>query len=191
MPTTISRSAYLTKASTDDDTYTFLASSEKVDSYGDIVVQDGISLSRFKKNPIILYQHNAQEPIGSGKAYFGDKGLMVDVKLAPLGISAIIDTVRGLLDARILKAVSIGFSAKEWEPIRDDDNNFTGYKFLKSLLHEISIVSIPANDEALAIAKSFNLSQRHMQEMFTRDPKADTTRMNKNRLRLLKLKTKE
>jgi len=184
MPDIHSQSAYLTKASKNDDTYTFLASSEKTDSYGDIVVQEGISLKRFKKNPIILYQHNHHSPIGTGKAYLGDKGLMVDIKLAPPGITPIVDTVRGLMEAGILKAVSIGFSALEWEPIRDKENNFLGYKFLKSLLHEISIVSIPANDEALAIAKSFNLSNQHIDDLFIRD----NLNINKNRLRLLKLK---
>ena len=188
MPEIHSRSAFMTKASKDDDTYTFLASSEKTDSYGDVVVQEGISLKRFKQNPIILYQHRASEPIGTGRAYMGEKGLMVDVKLAPPGISSLIDTVRGLLDAGILKAVSIGFSAKEWEPIRNKDNELTGYKFLKSLLHEISIVSIPANEEALGIAKSFDLPSHQMKELFEADPNKDQLRMNSNRLRLLKMK---
>lgn len=187
MPEIQTRSAFLTKADSDNDTYTFLASSEKVDSYGDVVVQKGISLTRFKKNPIILYQHNHLEPIGTGKAYLTDAGLNVDVKLAPPGISSVIDTVRGLIEAKILKAVSIGFSPLEYEPIRDDDNNFTGYKFLKSLLHEVSIVSVPANDEALAIAKSFKLSQLYMNSLFTPDPKLTVKSMNSNRLRLLKM----
>lgn len=186
MPEIHSQPAYLTKASKDEDSYTFLASSEKIDSYGDSVVQEGISLKRFKKNPIILYQHDQRSPIGIGKAYQGDKGLMVDVKLAPLGTSPIVDTVRALLEAGILRAVSIGFSALEWEPIRNKENEFTGYKFLKSLLHEISIVSIPANDEALAIAKSFNLSTQHINELFTGNK--NTLQKNKNRLSLLKIK---
>lgn len=186
MPDIHTRSAYLTKADSDNETYSFLASSEKVDSYGDIVIQEGISLKRFKKNPIILYQHDQNGPIGTGKTYHSDKGLMVDVKLAPLGTSPIVDTVRGLLEAGILRAVSIGFSALEWEPIRNKENEFTGYKFLKSLLHEISIVSIPANDEALAIAKSCNLSTQRISELFTSDksPSQD----NKNRLTMLKIK---
>lgn len=189
MPEIHTRSAFFTKASKDDDTYTFLASSEKADSYGDIVVQEGISLKRFKKNPIILYQHRQSEPIGTGKAYMGEKGLMVDIKLAPPGISSVVDTVRGLIEAGILKAVSIGFSALEYEPIRNKDNEFTGYKFLKSLLHEISVVSIGANDEALAIAKSYNLSTSQCDELFQRDTSQDDQkRMNKNRLTLLKLK---
>ena len=186
MPEIHSKSAFLTKASKEDDSYTFLASSEKIDSYGDSVVQKGISLQRFKKNPIILYQHNQDSPIGTGKAYLGDKGLMVDVKLAPLGTSPVVDTVRGLLEAGILRAVSIGFSAMEWEPIRNDENEFTGYKFLKSLLHEISIVSIPANDEALAIARSCNLSPQRINELFQRNP--NVMQNNKNRLTMLKLK---
>ena len=188
MPDIHTRSAYLTKADSDNDTYTFLASSEKVDSYGDIVVQKGISLKRFKKNPIILYQHNQNSPIGTGKAYLTDGGLKVDVKLAPKGISPVVDTVRGLIEAKILKAVSIGFSAMEWEPIRDKDNEFSGYKFLKSLLHEISIVSIPANDEALAIARSCNLSTKHIDELFDRTKQTDALNNSKNRLTMLKIK---
>lgn len=191
MPHIHTRSAFITKSDLNDDTYSFLASSENVDSYGDVVVQKGISLKRFKKNPIILYQHNHDAPIGTGKAYHTDEGLKVDVKLAPPGVSSIVDTVRGLIEANILKAVSIGFSPVEWEPIRDVDDQFTGFKFLKSLLHEISVVSIPANDEALAIAKSFNLSKSNINELFNLDSLKQNKAMYKNRLKLLKLKRKD
>ena len=186
-PENYTRSAYLTKASDQDDgVYTFLASSDREDSYGDIVVQDGISLKRYKKNPIILHQHNHSAPIGSGKAYLAEDGLRVDVQLAPSGISEFIDSIRGLVKAKILRAVSIGFSPLEWEPLRDKEGNFTGYKFLKSTLNEISIVSVPANDEALAIAKSFNLSDRRLRELFIPDLLKEKQQQNKNRVKALK-----
>lgn len=189
MPEIFQREAILQKAADKPNTYRFLASSEKEDSYGDVVSQKGIDLTRFKSNPIILYQHNADEPIGRAvSTKLGDKGLEVDIELAPQGISEKIDTIRGLIEAKILKAVSIGFSPIEYEPIRDKDNQFTGYKFIKSLLHEISVVSIPANDEALAIAKSFHLPQREYSELFSNAKSLEQQQINKNRLAYQKKK---
>jgi len=181
------REAFITKGQK-EGTFTFQASSEKVDSYGDVVVQRGIDLTRFKENPIILYQHSADEPIGKAiDIRLEEKGIVADIELAPKGISEKIDTIRGLLEAGILKAVSIGFTAQEYEPIRNEDNQFTGYKFLKSLLHEISIVSIPANDEALAIARSFKLSQDDTRLMFKGTDDVNRQIQNKNRVRLLQI----
>lgn len=187
MPEITQRQALITK-STREGVFSFQASSEKVDSFGDVVVQKGIDLTRFKENPIILYQHNADEPIGKAvDIRMGEKGIIADVELAPKGVSEKIDTIRGLIEAGILKAVSIGFSAQEYEPLRNDDNQVTGWKFIKSLLHEISVVSIPANDEALAIARSFNLPRHDMKDMFT-DYSHYEKQQNLNRVRLLSIK---
>lgn len=169
MPKIHQREALITKADR-EGIYSFQASTEKVDSYGDIVVQEGIDLSRFKKNPIILYQHNSDEPIGQAvDVRVEKKGLVADVELAPRGISERIDTIRGLLDAGILKAVSIGFTVKPdgYKAIRNDDNEVTGFRFLKSLLHEISVVSIPANDDALAIARSHGMTDKQISRLFS------------------------
>ena len=188
MPQIHQREAFITKGKR-EGVFSFLASSEKVDSFGDIVLQKGINLSRFKKNPIILYQHNADEPIGKAvDIRLSEKGLVADIELAPEGVSERIDTIRGLLSAGILKAVSIGFTAEDYEPIRDDDNQMTGYKFIKSLLHEISIVSIPANDEALAIARSFNLSNKDARLMFNETDAFNRQNQNRNKVRLLQIK---
>jgi len=188
MPQIHQREAFITKG-TREGIFSFQASSEKVDSYGDVVVQKGIDLNRFKANPIILYQHDAGEPIGKAvDIRLGEKGLVADIELAPKGVSEKIDTIRGLIEAGILKAVSIGFTAQDYEAIRDKENNLTGFKFLKSLLHEISVVSIPANDEALSIARSHNLPKHQMHELFTDCSKLDKQVQNRNRVRALKLK---
>lgn len=187
MPEIQSRQALITKA--DNGEFSFQASSEKVDSYGDIVVQKGIDLTRFQENPIILYQHDANEPIGKAvNVRMGEKGIIADVQLAPKGVSPKIDTIRGLIEAGILKAVSIGFSPKEYEPIRDKDNQVTGWKFVKSLLHEISVVSIPANDEALAIARSFKLPDTELKDVFSDLTAYDRQMQNRNYVEMLKLR---
>jgi HK97 family phage prohead protease len=187
MPEIRSQEGIITKAKK-EGVFTFQASTDAVDSYGDVVVNTGIDLKRFKKNPIILYQHDSNEPIGKAIASrIEDKGLVIDVELAPRGVSEKIDTIRGLLEAGILKAVSIGFTAKEYEPIRNKDNIVTGFKFLKSLLHEVSVVSIPANQEALAIAKNFNLPKNQFDELFAKSEQPPTVTQNKNRVRFLRL----
>lgn len=188
MPDIHSREAIITKAD-DSDIYTFQASTDKVDSYGDVVVQEGINISKFKKNPIILYQHRPSEPIGKAvNVRLEKKGLVTDIELAPFGTSAIVDTVHKLLKAKILRAVSIGFSAVDYEPLKDKEGHFTGYKFLKSILREISIVSIPANDEALSIARSCNLSQRDLNTMFYKTDGQLKQQRNKNLFSYLKMK---
>jgi len=190
MPQIHQRQAFITKA-TREGVYTFQASSEKVDSYGDVVMQKGIDLSRFKENPIILYQHNSDEPIGRAvDMRLSEKGLVADVELAPFGVSEKIDTIRGLIEAGILKAVSIGFTALEHEIIRDKSGDMTGFKFVKSLLHEISIVSIPANDEALAIARSYNLPASEMRDIFTDTETIRTIQRNLNKVALERAKFK-
>jgi hypothetical protein len=77
--------------------------------------------------------------------------------LAPEGTSARIDEIRKLVDAGILKAVSVGFHSLEDEPLNKKEP-YGGTRFLKQELVECSLVSIPANPNALAVAKSLKIS---------------------------------
>lgn len=55
-----------------------------------------------------------------------------------------------LLEQRVIRSVSVGFSVQKAEPITDENDKRTGgYRFLKSTLLEVSAVSVPANSEAL------------------------------------------
>lgn len=40
-----------------DETYSFVASDETADRYGDIVRVAGWDLANYKRNPIVLFQH--------------------------------------------------------------------------------------------------------------------------------------
>jgi HK97 family phage major capsid protein len=60
--------------------------------------------------------------------------------------------VRALVRQGILRAVSVGFQPKKIEPLGKNEN---GYRFVQSELLECSLVSVPANANALAIAKQF------------------------------------
>ena len=49
------------------DRVSFIASTDDVDRYSDIIDQKGWQLDNYKKNPVILFNHNSQAlPIGKG-----------------------------------------------------------------------------------------------------------------------------
>jgi len=143
-----------------DDPFKFIMSTDSVDRMGDIVEQDW-NLNEFAKNPIALWQHNSSFPIGTWSHVKIEGGKLVGkLKLAKSGTSKLIDEIRSLLEQRIIKAVSIGFTSAEASPI-DTKKPWSGSRLKKNSLLECSLVSVPANSEAL-LAKSLSPELRAM-----------------------------
>jgi HK97 family phage prohead protease/HK97 family phage major capsid protein len=145
----------------------FILSDETPDRLGDIIKSDGWNLENFQKNPVALFNHNANHVIGTWKNLRVEKGgLRGKLELAPKGTSPRIDEIRKLVEAGILRAVSVGFRPLAHEPRSKTGNPatdmFGGMIFLKSELVETSLVSIPANPNALAIMKSLDISPATM-----------------------------
>ena len=145
----------------DDRTATFVASDETVDRYGDIVSVKGWDLKNFRANPVFLWMHSAYQPIGQVKkiGVEGDK-LLATVRFFDAGDSKMADDLWKLVKKRKLRAVSVGFTVKsdaDVEPIRDENDVTTGYRFLRQELLELSLVSVPANPNALQVARSLGL----------------------------------
>lgn len=173
---------------TGDREYDFVGSDESEDSYGDIVFADGWDLKRYKKNPIVLFGHDARLPIGySKKVAVENKRLIHKIKLADEGTSEFIDTIAKLMDQKIVKAVSVGFQpTKEPEVRRDKDGNFQGFDFHGQELLELSVVSIPANPNALSLAKSWGVKDATIRRMVAQDAFVRNAN-NQRRLALLRL----
>jgi HK97 family phage prohead protease len=136
-----------------DDPLAFTLSTESVDRMGDTIKADGWSLEAFKSNPVCLLNHDHSQIIGVWQnVRVEGKKLMGNLKLAKQGTSELIDTVRSLVDQRILKACSVGFQPIEAKPRKSGE----GYDFIKSALHEVSLCAVPANPQALALAKALS-----------------------------------
>lgn len=141
-----------------DDPFEFVLSDETVDRHGDIVRASGWKLSDFKKNPIALagHNHDLRQVVGVWQnVRVVGKQLIGRLKLAEEGTSEVVDVARKLLEQRIIKAVSVGFRVLEWEP-RDEKEPWGGWDISKAALHEVSLVAVPANPNALAVAKAFS-----------------------------------
>lgn len=152
-------------ASVDKATGEVCLTDATIDSWGDIVMPEGGDLTQFKNNPIMLFAHNHKEIIGTWtKIRKTAKGIFATPKFAEWGTSAYSDTARKLWDQGILKAASIGFTPVEWTQIKETG----GYKFIKWILNETSLVAVGANPNALAVAKSIGADPRIVREILAR-----------------------
>jgi HK97 family phage prohead protease len=151
----------------------FILSDETEDRYGDVIEckPDSWDLTDFRKNPVCLFGHNSSFPVGTWERVRVENGaLRGHLKMAPLGTSDRIDEVRRLIDAGVLVATSVGFRPIESRPI----SNSHGERYIKSALLECSIVSVPANPNALAVAKSLGTSRKMLAMVFRNDEAAVT-----------------
>jgi len=144
----------------------FVLSDATVDRYGDSIVAKGWDLASFERNPIALFGHSHDYPIGRWSDLRVEGGkLMGRLNLAARGTSARIDELIGLVEQGILRAVSVGFMPKKAEPI-DPGKPYAGQRYLEQELLETSLVSVPANPAALAVAKSMQVSDEIMSLAF-------------------------
>jgi HK97 family phage prohead protease len=134
----------------------FVASTAGVDRHGDIVEQTW-DLGAYMKNPVILQNHDYHAPVVgmATRAVVEDGALVIDVLFDtsdhnPDGRRLADQVARGFV-----RAVSVGFrpstvtprsSLPEGDPRKAD----RGYVLGGNELLELSIVSVPANAEALA-----------------------------------------
>ena len=153
----------------------FILSDESIDRMGDVIMSDGWNLEAFNSNPICLFNHKPMHPVGKWKGLHIENGsLRGKLELAPEGTSPRIDEIRKLVDAGILRAVSVGFRPTEVKQ-RTEKGVAVGYIYTKSELVETSLVSVPANANALAVAKSLNVSPATLRLVFGEHANKDGT----------------
>lgn len=132
------------------------ASTNDVDRQGD-VVPTGVwekGLDNYLKNPIILAYHDHNQPVGRMIEHKIDaKGLWIKAT-----ISEAAGSVYNLVKNGILTAFSIGFRVMDAE-YKSDAEVF----LIKDLeLHEISVVSVPANQNTLfSLSKAFDTAEEY------------------------------
>ena len=139
-----------------DDPMLYVMSDETVDRMGDVIEAKGWNLDNFLKNPIALFGHDHKFIVGhwTNVRVQGNK-LIGKLNLLPAGVSERLDEIRAAVEAGVLRAVSVGFAA---DPEKVEQNKSGGLRFRAAELMECSLVSIPANPNALQMAKSLNLS---------------------------------
>lgn len=140
----------------------FIISDGSLDRHGTRINPMGWDLAAFKRNPIALFGHSGGFPIGRWEnvRVEGEK-LVGRLVMAAKGTSARIDELANLVEQGILRAVSVGFSVLEYgTPGRSQ------YDYEKQELLEVSLVSVPSNTNALAVARGLNISNETLSLAF-------------------------
>jgi len=110
-------------------------------------------MANFEKNPIILFNHDYDKPIGRATGLkAGPNGLEMEAKISKHAHCA------ALIKDGVLGAFSVGFRVKDADYIKETD----GLMIKDAELFEVSVVSVPCNQSAtFSLAKSFDSTEEY------------------------------
>lgn len=127
-----------------------IVSTPDVDRAGDIVVPEGVDLTAYKANPVVLWNHNADMAIARCvEIGVVAGGLQALVQFPPAGDDPEADKIYSRIKNGVVNAASIGFNPTKAEPIKGG-----GWKFLASEMLEFSFVTVPANSKAAIVERN-------------------------------------
>lgn len=131
----------------------FVASTDAVDSYEEVVEQSW-RLDRFKSNPVVLFGHRSRElPIGiATRCEIVNGQLECTLRFVTEDKNPLAEQVWKMVRDGELRAVSVGFVPNTVRVEKRDGRDT--YVLADNELHEISVVPIPANPEALSKMKA-------------------------------------
>jgi hypothetical protein len=149
----IKSEGYIEKASKlSEGEVEFVVSTGDIDAHGERINVDGIDTKDFKKNPVVLWGHDGFNlPIAKATKIWKSDGKLMARAIFYLKDEFAKKVYDYILDG-YLKAVSIAGMVQEW--------GNDGMTISKLLMKEFSVVSVPANANALVAAKSLNGEQK-------------------------------
>ena len=124
-----------------------LCDSETINSYGFKTDVNGINLSRFEKNPVMLYQHNPHMVIGRWEDIKIEGGQLSATPVFDMEDPEAAEIARKV-EQGFIKGCSMGIVIKQMTRTKGIDTA------TESVLLEASIVSIPADENALVVYDS-------------------------------------
>jgi len=148
------------------------------DRSGDVVTAEAWAkgVENYRRNPVLLYQHKHDCPIGRVDNIRVDKkGIFVECAVSEAAEKN--HGVQTLIKDGALKSFSVGFRVKDGKYNREDDSMMiTDVELL-----EISVVSVPCNQDSLfSIRKSFD-SDEEFDEFKKSLKETDTEELKKMR----------
>ena len=181
--------AYIEKASKlAEGEVEFVVSTGDVDAHGERINVAGIDVSDFLKNPVVLWGHDGFNlPIAKATKVWKSNGKLMARAMFYLKDEFANKVYNYIIDG-FLNAVSIGGMVKEW--------GSDGMTISELLMKEFSVVSVPANQNALVSNKSLDngqmselkaLANAYARNMLTKD--SGMTDIQESANTLLKLAT--
>jgi hypothetical protein len=130
----------------------FTVSTNAIDAQGERIDVNGIDLADFKKNPVVLWGHDGFNlPIAKATKIWKEGNKLMSRAKFYLKDEFARKVYDYIVDG-YLNAVSIGGVVEEW--------GTDGMTISKLKMKEYSVVSVPANQEALVASKSLDGGQK-------------------------------
>lgn len=150
------------EAGAPDRIVTVACSTETLGRDDIVIASDAFDLTNYRRNPIVLFQHNPDWPIARAEEIgVIDGNLVARVRFPDPGVSPRADEVYGLIRAGIVNAASTGFEAHDAEPLDPADPR-GAMRITAAELQEFSFVSIPAVPDALVTERALQETRRTM-----------------------------
>lgn len=151
----------------EDMTFRIVVSTETKGRDKLVVKSDGWELDGYRKNPVVLFNHNPDDLVGRApKIEVVGKRLIANVELAGQGTSPVVDTVRNLVKQKMLKGASAGFRVLEAPELIWKGDELEEIVIPRAELYEFSLTPIPALPDALMLARSFGASEAVIARLF-------------------------
>jgi HK97 family phage prohead protease len=146
------------KQAEENGTFEVIVATNDTDRHGETINIEGVDISNYKKNPIVLFSHNWHElPIGKATSIEKRDGQIVAKGVfAPESANPMAQKVRKMHDSGMIKTVSIGLFVEEFD--RDER------EIKESEMVEFSFVPIPANPEAMVMAEEKGMEPKELIE---------------------------
>ena len=140
------------------------ASTSSTDRAGDVIMPEAWTkggLDNYEKNPILLFNHKYDKPIGKTTSVTVDaKGLHIEGEISKNS------EVYSLVEDEVLRTFSVGFLIKDLDYMEDTG----GFLIKDAELLEVSVVSVPCNQDAcFSLAKSFEGGQEELEEFVEKE----------------------
>lgn len=149
-----------------------IASTPDVDSYDSVIEPTAYAESMrayFSKNPVVLLQHKMDKPIGKVVEYGITDKLSVRAE-----ITENLDGVFSAITNGVLRGFSLGFNPVSYDFVMRDGKEVV--VFTRIDIKEISVVSIPANENTLfSLQRSMQLIGNEIREAMAEGQPATET----------------
>lgn len=152
----------------------FVLSDGSIDREGEVVEAKGWKLERLISDPVALFNHDRDVILGKWTDLRISAGRLIGRLIwDESGKSPIVEHVRALVEQGILRTTSVGFKPVKREPM-DPKEPWGPQRYTEQELLEASLVSVPANPNALSIQRS--IPRDVLDEIFRKPANEDLAR---------------
>lgn len=142
---------------TSPKTYRFIARTAGWDRNGLLTEMDGWELANYHRNPVVLFNHSFDKPVGrSARTFIEGQVMYADIELADTPLA---NELRGLLEAGFIRAASVGYTPITWRFDREAPGGL-GIHSSRQDLFEISLTPVGADPNALHLTAALAQEQQ-------------------------------